>query len=69
MTDIVVSWRFGLHYILYRAKEKRIRAIVDWERSGWLPEYWKYCRAGATARMRCPSKWDLSNLVVDTSYR
>jgi hypothetical protein len=27
--------------------------------SGWLPEYWKYYRAGSTARMRCPSEWDL----------
>jgi len=23
----------------------RILAIVDWEQSGWYPDYWEYCRA------------------------
>jgi len=41
MTDNVVFGDFGPHYILYRAKEKRMGAIIVWERSGWLPEYWK----------------------------
>lgn len=27
----------------------RILAVVDWEQSGWLPEYWEHCKAQFTA--------------------
>jgi len=56
----------GPHNILWNVKEKRIAAIIDWECSGWLPEYWEYCRAGSFARMGCPSWWELFNKVVET---
>jgi hypothetical protein len=23
----------------------RIRAIIDWQQSGWYPDYWEYCKA------------------------
>ena len=29
----------------------RVRAIVDWHQSGWLPSYWEYCKARWTANM------------------
>lgn len=25
----------------------QVVAIVDWEQSGWYPEYWEYCKADA----------------------
>lgn len=56
----------GPHNILWNVKEKHIAAIIDWERSGWLPEYWEYCRSGSYARMGCPSWWELFTKVVDT---
>ena len=56
----------GPHNILWSVKKKRIAAIIDWECSGWLPEYWDYCRAGTFAKLGCLSWWDLFNQVVDT---
>ena len=56
----------GPHNILWNVKKKRIAAIIDWECSGWLPEYWDYCRAGTFAKLGCPSWWDLFNQVMDT---
>ncbi|KAF8816283.1 hypothetical protein BYT27DRAFT_7237980 [Phlegmacium glaucopus] len=47
-------------------KEKRIAAIIDWESSGWLPEYWDYCRVGSVVAFRSPPWWDLFNEVMDT---
>lgn len=26
-----------------------IAAVVDWHQSGWLPEYWEFCKARWTA--------------------
>jgi hypothetical protein len=28
----------------------RIIAIIDWHQSGWLPEYWEFCKAMYTIR-------------------
>ncbi|KDR68435.1 hypothetical protein GALMADRAFT_231403 [Galerina marginata CBS 339.88] len=43
----------GPHNIIW--KNGKIVAIIDWECSGWFPEYWDYTRAyfGAVA----PSRW------------
>lgn len=27
----------------------RIVAIIDWEQSGWFPDYWEFCKAEYTA--------------------
>lgn len=27
----------------------RVIAIIDWTQSGWLPDYWEYCKAIWTA--------------------
>ena len=35
----------GPHNILWNAKKAEIAAIIDWEYSGWFPEYWEYTRA------------------------
>jgi len=26
----------------------RVIAIIDWHQSGWLPEYWEFCKALCT---------------------
>ena len=26
-------------------KDGKVAAIIDWERSGWYPEYWEYAKA------------------------
>ena len=49
--------------ILWKVK-KCIAAIIDWEYSGWLPEYLDYCRAGTFATLA--SWWDLLNQVTET---
>jgi len=28
----------------------RILALIDWHQSGWLPEYWEYCKSRWTAK-------------------
>jgi len=35
----------GPHNILWDMKKAEIAAIIDWEFSGWFPEYWDYTRA------------------------
>ena len=35
----------GPHNILWDTKRAEIAAIIDWEFSGWFPEYWEYTRA------------------------
>ena len=35
----------GPHNILWDMKKAEIAAIIDWEFSGWFPEYWEYTRA------------------------
>ena len=33
----------------------RIIAIIDWQQSGWYPDYWEFCKAEYTAKTR--SEW------------
>jgi len=35
----------GPHNILWNMNRAEIAAIIDWEFSGWFPEYWDYTRA------------------------
>jgi len=35
----------GPHNILWDTNKAEIAAIIDWEFSGWFPEYWEYTRA------------------------
>lgn len=35
LTNIMVSGEPGSY---------KIKAIIDWEQSGWYPEYWEYCK-------------------------
>jgi serine/threonine protein kinase len=34
----------GPHNILWDTNRREIAAIIDWEFSGWFPEYWEYTR-------------------------
>ena len=35
----------GPHNILWDMNKREIAAIIDWEFSGWFPEFWEYTRA------------------------
>jgi hypothetical protein len=37
-----------------------IISIVDWHQSGWLPEYWEYCKARWTAKTS--DEWEVEYL-------
>lgn len=52
----------GPHNILW--KDGRITAIIDWERSGWLPEYWEYfmCYLGS---LGFPDWWERFDEFAD----
>lgn len=52
----------GPHNILW--KSGRI-FIIDWERSGWFPEYWDYTRAYAARGYIMPGWWELFRELVD----
>ncbi|KAF4615829.1 hypothetical protein D9613_012438 [Agrocybe pediades] len=50
----------GMHNIMW--KDGRITAIIDWERSGWFPEYWEYTKVYAG----CWSEfWEMYQQVMD----
>lgn len=44
------------HNILW--KDGKIVAIIDWEMSGWFPEYWEYTRSYFGCHERLMSWWD-----------
>ncbi|KAL2179727.1 kinase-like domain-containing protein [Thermothelomyces heterothallicus CBS 202.75] len=54
--NIMVRWESGDEdgANLDRGEEKRIRitALIDWEMSGWYPEYWEFVKALSTINMR-----------------
>jgi serine/threonine protein kinase len=54
----------GPHNILWDLKLCKIVAIIDWEMSGWFPEYWEYTRAfnGPGGR---PGWWEMFQQYVD----
>jgi thiamine kinase-like enzyme len=35
--------------IVTTTSPNKIVAILDWEQSGWYPDYWEYCKARYTA--------------------
>jgi serine/threonine protein kinase len=52
----------GPHNILW--KDGRI-FVIDWERSGWFPEYWDYTRAYEARGYAMPDWWKLFRETVD----
>lgn len=34
--------------IVSSSSPTRVLAIIDWEQSGWYPDYWEYCKANYT---------------------
>ncbi|KIM42611.1 hypothetical protein M413DRAFT_444312 [Hebeloma cylindrosporum] len=52
----------GPHNILW--KNGQI-VIIDWERSGWFPEYWDYTRVYAARGYSMPEWWELFKEFVD----
>jgi hypothetical protein len=36
--------------MLSRDRPPRIIAIIDWHQSGWLPDYWEFCKSMYTIR-------------------
>ncbi|KAF4615822.1 hypothetical protein D9613_012437 [Agrocybe pediades] len=50
----------GMHNIMW--KDGRITAIIDWENSGWFPEYWEYTRVRAACRGEF---WEMYKDIVD----
>ena len=52
----------GPHNILW--KDGQI-VLIDWERSGWFPEYWDYTRAYAARGYTIPEWWEMFKDVVD----
>ena len=52
----MVQWECGDEEVanLNGSEKKRIRitALVDWEMSGWYPEYWEFVKALSTINMR-----------------
>ncbi|KAF8815353.1 hypothetical protein BYT27DRAFT_7080179, partial [Phlegmacium glaucopus] len=50
----------GPHNILWDMKKAEIAAIIDWEFSGWFPEYWEYTRVYfGPGTFRNPGWWDM----------
>ncbi|KAK8081573.1 hypothetical protein PG996_000354 [Apiospora saccharicola] len=41
--------------IVFTESPPRIVAIIDWQQSGWYPDYWEFCKAEYTAEPR--SEW------------
>ncbi|KAF8882043.1 hypothetical protein CPB84DRAFT_1791246 [Gymnopilus junonius] len=61
-TEGLLSWRSCPHNILW--KDGQI-FLIDWERSGWFPEYWDYNRAYAGRGFCMPDWWELFTEIVD----
>ncbi|EPS35557.1 hypothetical protein H072_11042 [Dactylellina haptotyla CBS 200.50] len=57
--DVPIVFTHGdLHksnFIVSREKPIRIKAVIDWEQSGWFPSYWEYCKTQSTVGF-CKSK-------------
>ena len=51
----------GPHNILWDTKKAEIAAIIDWEYSGWFPEYWEYTRAyhGPASALKDFGWWEM----------
>ncbi|KAF9543136.1 kinase-like protein [Agrocybe pediades] len=49
----------GTHNIMW--KGGRITGIIDWERSGWFPEYWEYTRVRAAS---LGEFWDIYRAIA-----
>ncbi|OAL69831.1 hypothetical protein A7D00_5870 [Trichophyton violaceum] len=45
----------GRNIIISRGNSSKILALIDWEQSGWYPEYWEWCKACYTSHY--DSEW------------
>ncbi|GBF62153.1 hypothetical protein TMEN_4686 [Trichophyton mentagrophytes] len=45
----------GRNIIISQDSSPKILALIDWEQSGWYPEYWEWCKACYTSH--CDSEW------------
>ncbi|KAJ4293709.1 hypothetical protein N0V88_005217 [Collariella sp. IMI 366227] len=52
--NIMVAWEGGEEEDTGRGGEEKLRvtALIDWETSGWYPEYWEFVKAFSTIGMR-----------------
>ncbi|KAF8064343.1 kinase-like protein [Lyophyllum atratum] len=53
----------GPHNIMW--KDGKIVGIIDWERAGWLPEYWEYSTSYFSGP-DIPSWWELFDRIMDS---
>ncbi|KAH7412208.1 kinase-like domain-containing protein [Phaeosphaeria sp. MPI-PUGE-AT-0046c] len=51
--------------ILSSGRNPQIIAIIDWQQSGWYPDYWEYCKARWTSRIG--EEWESKylSLIID----
>lgn len=54
----------GPHNVIW---QKGQLFVIDWERSGWFPEYWDYCKVNA-ARGFAIKWWNMFAVTVSRRY-
>jgi len=54
--NIMVKWEADQEDAGAMPQKRRLKVtgIIDWDLSGWYPEYWEYVRALSTVEMKGP---------------